>query len=115
MGYFSKFRKPPVDVDPSGCFPIGCLPAFLCCAVSSIYGTNYCPEVYTLRRFRDDHLKHSFFGRSIIKSYYSLSPIIVKTFGNKIWFKTIGRKFLDNIVKILNKSGISNEYYVKRQ
>ena len=49
-----------------------------CYVATCVYGSYDCPEVWTLRRYRDEHLAKSVFGRVFIRCYYSISPCIVK-------------------------------------
>jgi hypothetical protein len=42
------------------------------------YGSYNAPEVMVLRRFRDEKLKKTFFGRVFIANYYAFSPLLVK-------------------------------------
>ena len=53
-----------------------------CYIATSVYGSYDCPEVWALRRFRDDTLEKTFLGRGFITLYYSISPTLVKIFGN---------------------------------
>ena len=53
-----------------------------CYVATCVYGSYDCPEVWTLRRFRDNTLEKSIFGRAFIKMYYAISPTIVKIFRN---------------------------------
>ena len=41
----------------------------------------------TLRRFRDYTLAESWYGRAFIRTYYAISPTLVKWFGETNWFK----------------------------
>ena len=82
-----------------------------CYIATCVYGAYDCPEVWTLRRFRDYCLDNSWYGRLFIKCYYAISPQLVKNFGNKKWFKEIGRKKLDKLIVYLNKQGYSNTSY----
>lgn len=82
-----------------------------CYVATAVYGSYDCPEVWTLRRYRDNHLAKSFFGRTFIKLYYSISPLLVKLFGNKKWFSIVFRKRLDKMVKFLNNQGYSPDRY----
>lgn len=69
-----------------------------CYVATCVYGSYDCPEVRTLRRFRDNTLSKSAFGRAFIRTYYAVSPIIVKVFGNTKWFKALWKKPLDKLV-----------------
>ena len=88
------------DADPEYCYIATC-----------VYGSYDCPEVWTLRKFRDNYLyKHSL-GKIFIKIYYTISPILVKLFGNTKLFKTTWRKLLNKFVKSLNKKGYDDSPY----
>lgn len=82
-----------------------------CYIATCVYGSYDCPEVWTLRRYRDYCLDSSWYGRLFIKCYYSISPRIVKWFGYTKWFNKIGRRKLDKFVDYLNKQGYSNTSY----
>lgn len=82
-----------------------------CYVATCVYGSYDCPEVWTLRRFRDIKLASSWYGRLFIKVYYSISPTLVKWFGNTTWFKSIWQGPLDNLVKKLNCEGYDNSPY----
>ena len=41
----------------------------------------------TLRRFHDYTLAESWYGRAFIRTYYAISPTLVKWFGETNWFK----------------------------
>lgn len=82
-----------------------------CYVATAVYGSYDCPEVWTLRRYRDEHLAKSFLGRAFIKSYYAVSPTIVKLFGKTKWFNRLFRDKLDVMVKNLNAQGYSAERY----
>ena len=58
-----------------------------CYIATAVYGSYDCPQVWTLRRFRDDTLAETWYGRAFIHTYYAISPTLVKWFGNKTWFK----------------------------
>jgi len=77
-----------------------------CFISTAIYGENS-PEVITLRRWRDDVLWKTIYGRFLINIYYSsgerLSTLIKK---NKFLKDTL-RSLLDNFVKLI-KRGESN-------
>lgn len=82
-----------------------------CYVATAVYGSYDCPEVWTLRRYRDDTLSKTFYGRFFIHTYYAISPTLVKWFGNKEWFKKMWKPKLDNMVEKLNKSGVENTPY----
>lgn len=82
-----------------------------CYIATSVYGSYDCPEVWTLRRFRDNKLATNLFGRVFIRVYYFISPTLVRLFGKKIWFQNFWKKRLDKFVENLNNEGVSNKPY----
>ena len=82
-----------------------------CYVATSVYGSYDCPEVWTLRRFRDNILDNNIFGRLFIKTYYATSPTIVKYFGDKKIFNMLFKPFLDRFVKKLQNNGVESTYY----
>ena len=82
-----------------------------CYVDTAVYGSYDCPEVWTLRRFRDNTLAETWHGRAFIRTYYAISPTLVKWFGNTNWFKNIWKPTLDKLVKKLNTSGVENTPY----
>lgn len=82
-----------------------------CYVATSIYGSYDCPEVWTLRRFRDYYLEESFMGRLFIKFYYATSPTLVKYFGNTKIFKKIFEGPLNSFVKKLQDKGYESVEY----
>lgn len=83
-----------------------------CYVATCVYGSYDCPEVWTLRRFRDHHLSSSIWGRLFIKTYYAVSPTIVKYFGNTKLFQAFWKKRLDKLVNKLQKDGYESTPYV---
>jgi hypothetical protein len=82
-----------------------------CYIATCVYGSYDCPEVWTLRRYRDQVLDETWVGRLFIKSYYAVSPKLVQWFGNTPWFRTLGRKNLDKLVRRLQSSGFEQTPY----
>lgn len=82
-----------------------------CYVATAVYGSYDCPEVWTLRRFRDNTLDASWYGRLFIKAYYTVSPTIVRLFGKKVWFNKMWRGPLDRMVAGLQAKGIENTPY----
>ncbi len=82
-----------------------------CYIATAVYGSYDCPEVWTLRRFRDFTLAKSVFGRLFICTYYAISPTLVKWFGETNWFKNLWKPTLDKIVARLNEKGVENTPY----
>ena len=82
-----------------------------CYIATAIYGSYDCPQVWTLRRYRDYTLAETWLGRAFIHTYYAISPTIVRWFGKAKWFKNIWKPRLDKMVDHLNNSGVSNTPY----
>ena len=82
-----------------------------CYVATAVYGSYDCPEVWTLRRFRDYSLNKTVAGRAFIWTYYMLSPILVKYFGTAKWFRGIFKPILDRKVKFLISKGYANTPY----
>lgn len=82
-----------------------------CYVATCVYGSYDCPEVWTLRRFRDYKLSKTWNGRLFIKIYYAISPTIVKYFGKQKWFKFIFKKKLDKMVNKLKTEGYASTPY----
>ena len=86
-----------------------------CYVATCVYGSYDCPQVWTLRRFRDNTLAKSIFGRAFIRSYYAVSPTIVRWFGKTQWFQKFWRNRLDVLVQRLQDNGVENTPYQDRQ
>lgn len=86
-----------------------------CYIATAVYGSYDCPQVWTLRRFRDHTLAETWYGRVFIHIYYAISPTIVKWFGHTEWFKKIWKDKLDRMVAKLNASGIESTPYEDRR
>ena len=82
-----------------------------CYIATAVYGSYDCPQVWTLRRYRDFSLAKSWYGRSFIRLYYAISPILVKWFGKTNWFKNIWQRKLDLMVKRLQRRGFQDTPY----
>lgn len=82
-----------------------------CYVATAVYGSYDCPEVWTLRRYRDDMLAKTWHGRLFIYLYYAISPTIVKLFGDTMWFKNMWRGKLDKKVKQLQNIGVESTPY----
>lgn len=82
-----------------------------CYIATCVYGSYDCPEVWTLRRFRDDVLRQHSWGRMFVKVYYRISPGLVAKYGSANWFRRIWRRFLDIMVDKLHAKGIEDTKY----
>ena len=85
-----------------------------CYVATCVYGSYDCPEVWTLRRYRDYTLAGTWYGRAFIHTYYAISPTLVKWFGKTKWFKNIFKPKLDKMVAKLNASGVEDTPYNDR-
>ena len=104
--YESNYSKPSVASASSGG---GCYVA------TAVYGSYDCPQVWTLRRYRDFTLAESWLGRLFIFLYYAISPTLVRWFGETRWFKNMWKPKLDRMVKRLNEEGVADTRYQDRQ
>lgn len=84
------------QVTPSGCYIATC-----------VYGSYDSPPVWTLRRYRDNVLAESWYGRAFIRVYYAISPKLVGWFGSSSWFKAVWQKHLDKLVADLQNKGFA--------
>ena len=105
MVYGNQFHHQSTDFEKtsSGCY-----------VATAVYGSYDCPEVWTLRRFRDIILAPKWYGRAFIRTYYAISPTIVKWFGDTEWFKMLWKPALNRLVTKLNKKGVENTPYNDR-
>lgn len=108
--YTEKVKKyapeyePPAEATSSG----GCYVA------TAVYGSYDCPQVWTLRRFRDYSLANTWYGRTFIRVYYATSPTLVKWFGHTAWIKELWKSWLDRMVMTLNEAGFEDTPYEDR-
>lgn len=86
-----------------------------CYIATCVYGDYDCPQVWTLRRYRDHTLAKTWYGRAFIHTYYAISPTLVKLFGETGWFKSFWGKILDRMVSNLQKNGVENTPYDDKQ
>lgn len=86
-----------------------------CYIATAIYGSYDCPQVWTLRRYRDYTLAETWYGRAFIKTYYAISPTLVKWFGNTTWFKKMWQGKLDRMIVNLQKKGFESTPYIDKE
>ncbi|MCD8381830.1 MAG: hypothetical protein LUC30_02770 [Clostridiales bacterium] len=82
-----------------------------CYIATCVYGSYDCPQVWTLRRFRDGKLARTVPGRWFIRLYYAVSPRLVSAFGEKEGFRRFWRKRLDRLVARLKSEGVPDTPY----
>lgn len=85
-----------------------------CYVATAVYGSYDCPQVWTLRRYRDYTLAETWYGRAFIHTYYAISPTLVKWFGHTEWFKKMWKGRLDRMVANLNAEGVEDTPYKDR-
>ena len=86
-----------------------------CYIATAVYDSYDCPQVWTLRRYRDDTLAKTWYGRAFIRLYYAVSPTLVKWFGATEWVKRLWKCGLDRMVEDLNACGVKNTSYEDRR
>ncbi len=82
-----------------------------CYIATAVYGSYDCPQVWTLRRYRDNTLAKTWVGRAFIRTYYFISPTLVKLFGKTNWFRLLWKPYLDKKVKRLHDLGVEDTPY----
>lgn len=85
-----------------------------CYVATAVYGSYDCPQVWTLRRYRDDQLARTWYGRAFIRTYYAVSPTLVKWFGQSAWFKNLWKPALDRKVARLQAKGVQDTPYADK-
>ena len=96
----SKKCSSPIKSSSDGCY-----------IATAVYGSYDCPEVWTLRRFRDEVLRASVLGRLFIRGYYAVSPGLVRHLGSKSLFQKTVKRVLDSFVTRLKKAGFRDTPY----
>ena len=86
-----------------------------CYIATAVYGSYDCPQVWTLRRYRDYTLAKTWYGRVFIRTYYAVSPTLVKWFGETEWFKRLWQGKLDRMVSRLNDQGVKDTPYIDQE
>lgn len=70
-----------------------------CYIATAVYGDYNAPEVKVLRSFRDEKLLKSNAGRSFVKGYYLVGPVLAKTVAMLPLLNSYVRRILNKIVK----------------
>ena len=70
--------------------------------------------MWTLRRYRDEILAKTWYGRTFIHLYYSISPHLVNTLGKIKIFRLVWKVLLDKIVLSLRSEGIEDTPYADK-
>jgi hypothetical protein len=82
-----------------------------CYVATAVYGSYDCPQVWTLRRYRDNRLSSSRRGRLFIRVYYAVSPTLVRWLAGSSWFNAAVRPLLDRFVSGLRRQGYDDVPY----
>jgi hypothetical protein len=72
-----------------------------CFIATSAFETPNAIEIHYLRSFRDNKLKHSYWGRKFVYIYYKVSPSLADTLDNNKWLKPYVRKALRTLINHL--------------
>ena len=81
------------------------------CVSESAYNSSDSPEMWALRRFRDDTLAKTAAGRQFIMTYYAVRPTLVKWLNEAEWAKPVVRTALDAVVAALRERGVEDTPY----
>lgn len=81
-----------------------------CYVATSVYGSYDCPEVWVLRRFRDNSLMSTRIGRAFVRFYYLTSPTAVRFGGTPLRF--VAQHPLSYLVRVLRARGVADTPYV---
>jgi hypothetical protein len=76
----------------------------MCFIATAAYGTPFAEEINVLRRFRDNTLQQSSFGRSFIDFYYLSSPPIARFISSRPHLRKFVRSILNPLVTFLKKN-----------
>jgi len=82
-----------------------------CYVATAVYGSYNSPEVWVLRRWRDNTLLQSAGGRAFVHCYYAISPTLVARFGHQTWFARMARPIIDAMVARLRRRGVLDGPY----
>lgn len=73
-----------------------------CYIATAVYGSYEAPEVLVLRRFRDEVLSQTLWGRAFIKAYYAISPPVAEWLKGADTINHLVKQALDKWVSRLN-------------
>ena len=113
--HFSQTTTPQPPISPTPSDPAQAQKKVGCYVATAVYGSYDCPQVWTLRRYRDFTLAKSWPGRAFIHTYYAISPTLVKWFGNTCVFQRVCRRRLDKLVDKLQRKGFESSPYRDKQ
>lgn len=99
------------DSAPDDAAPGGSTTKGGCYVATCVYGSYDCPQVWTLRRYRDNCLANTRPGRAFIRAYYAISPHLVRTLGQFRPIRAMWKTLLDPLVRALNRRGYADAPY----
>lgn len=76
---------------------------FGCYIATAVYGSYSAPQVYTLRKFRDRVLMEHAWGRTFVKVYYRVGPVLAKSIGKCKVLNAGIRRLLDSVAASLEE------------
>lgn len=82
-----------------------------CYVATYVYGTYDSPELWVLRRWRDEYLAQSALGRAFISAYYTVSPKLIRHVGGQRAFARLATHAVGWAVDRLQRAGVSNSKY----
>ena len=112
--YAAPAIPPLMDPTPQASEPAPAQQGGGCYVATCVYGSYDCPQVWTLRRYRDITLASTWYGRAFVRVYYAVSPTLVRWFGGYNWFKKFWKGRLDAMVHRLQKDGVDSTPYQDR-
>ena len=74
-----------------------------CFIATATYDNPNSLEVLILRRWRDEYLLHSYFGRTFVKIYYMISPSIARIIKKYKFLKGVSKLVLKPIINYVRK------------
>lgn len=80
-----------------------------CYVATAIYGSYDSPDVWVLRRFRDQTLMKTTLGRGFVRAYYAASPLALRYGGSGV--RGLARRPLMVLVRTLRAQGVSDAPY----
>lgn len=85
-----------------------------CYVATYVYGSYDSPELWVLRRWRDEYLARTVAGRAFIFVYYLVSPKLIRHAGDNRAFVLLSGHAVHCLVDLLQRAGVSNERYEDR-
>ncbi len=79
-----------------------------CLIATATYGDTNHSKVQLFRRFRDNVLENSFFGRKMVVMYYRVSPFLAVYIERYPHFKKISKKILDKLADLISQHRIDS-------